>query len=857
MRLLKFLPSIDSPLNVERTAAQQSSLENGIGTRYTPQIMSVRYRLFLVVSGIFVLVAVCGAFLEDYVMHREIAKAQTVLRQKILDLGEKRRVDFQTYLAATIAENAVKTDAILANISSFSPQAMRFAPTTTNHKRGTWGDAAELLLEYKWIDFLQNTNEGRVTAEIMPGTSLLGPTYRIDIDKDLAWIYLGDLSVHPEPYLGIRVPYSVSPHSVQAVNQGELLEQSYSAMPSAFLLFEPSNMVSTGTAPIFQKNGNSWPSIPVNWAEGYVLEIDPFVKAFGRAQELLQAHKLQLPSYNSQEILQRMDGMAEKQGGLLNAIPSQPLISSISSEKLMKQKLEQLSLQYTQTSMIWGMIAIFETGVFGDQLFAFPSPNGAALFSLDNSVGFGFQTKEVLYPIPLFDDKKYYCDHPSSSPNSNLGSSIAVIASSHAEHVFLGNTAQFIVKAPSGERSGFLTIASNADEILRQIVMALHQTAVLYMDGPLLAYDGNGEREKAQLPLPFSEMAAKKSGIVPWNGENYFFLNLQPFPNIALHVFLLNPEKKEFAFLHDLEAGSQKVVSSILLNIHIAGLIALALAIVLVHQVSRKITRPIIQLAKATKDVAEGRLDQIKLTLPPLKHNDEIAVLCHSFEEMVKGLLEKEKVQGVLNKVVSREIAQEILKGSVHLGGEEKPVTVFFADIREFTNLTQSMQPKEIIELLNTCMTKISQIVDKNGGVIDKYVGDEAMALFGAPISHDDAAIKAVRSAIEIVEELKQWNKERALQGQPSIELGIGIHTGTMLAGNMGAENRLNYTVIGSNVNLASRLCKAAKRNEILISKQTLEEPFVKDAIECEEIPLHTFKGFDQPIEVFSVKGFK
>jgi adenylate cyclase len=425
--------------------------------------------------------------------------------------------------------------------------------------------------------------------------------------------------------------------------------------------------------------------------------------------------------------------------------------------------------------------------------------------------------------------------------------------------VFLGNTAQFVVKAAGKERTGFLTIGSNADEILQRLVIALQQTAILYLDAPLIVYDDKGEKVEMQqqMPLPFSDMAAKKSGIVPWNGENYFFLNLQPFPNIDLHVFLLNPEEKEFAFLHELEAGSKKVVSSILWNIHIAGLIAMAIAIVLVNLISRKITKPIIQLAKATEDVAEGRLDQIKLTLPPLKHNDEIAVLCHSFEEMVKGLIEKEKVQGVLNKVVSREIAQEILKGTVHLGGEEKTVTVLFTDIREFTKMTQNMKPKEIIDLLNTCMTKISQIVDKNGGVIDKYVGDEAMALFGAPLSCDDAAMKAVRSAIEMVDDLKRWNKERTAQGQPPIEIGIGIHTGTMLAGNMGAENRLNYTVIGSNVNLASRLCKAAKRNEILISKQTLEEPFVKDAIRCEKIPLHTFKGFDQPIEVFLIQGFR
>jgi class 3 adenylate cyclase len=820
--------------------------------------MSLRYRLFLVVSGIFVVVAVCSAMIENYVTHRELAKAQKTVREKILDLSEKRRIDLQNYLAATIAENEVRIDAILTNISSFSQQAMRFGPTANNIKNGTWGDAADLLLEYKWIDFLQNTNEGQSTATIVPQPSLVGTTYRIDIDKDLCWIYLRGLKEHPGPYMGIRVPYSLSSHSVHAVDGGEIIEQSYSGILSAFLLFEIADMLSTqlDNAPILQTTEKTWPPIPVNWAEGYVLEIEPFVKAFRRARKLLQNETIKPPEYRPQEILEKMNTIAAAQGGLFNSIPGEPLFSS---EKTMKEKLEQIALRNTQINMIWGMIALYNTGVFGNQLFSYPAPNGSALFSLDNSVGFGIKTKDVLFPIQLFDDCQYYSKNLPESAHSDIASSIAIIPSPVSDHVFLGNTTRFGVKTQATERTGFLTIASDADILLQRLVLAVREAAILFLGTPLSAYDSNGEKIIAckQLPLPFSQMVASKSGIVPWRGENYFFLNIKPFPDIDLHVFLLDPEDKEFALLHDLETGSQKVVKSILLNIHIAGLVGLILAILLLHNISRRITKPIIQLAKATDDVVEGRLDQIKLTLPPLKHDDEVAVLCHSFEEMVKGLQEKEKVKGVLNKVVSREIAQEILKGTIRLGGEEKIVTVLFADIRDFTQLTQNMKPKDVIDLLNTCMTKISQIVDKNGGVIDKYVGDEVMALFGAPISCNDAALKAVRSAIEMVDSLKQWNRERASHGRSTIDIGVGIHTGTMLAGNMGAENRLNYTVIGSNVNLAARICSAAKKMEILISKDTLNEPFVKDSIVYEEIPLNTFKGFDKPVTVFRVQGLK
>jgi class 3 adenylate cyclase len=843
----KIIPKIDEKFHWDRFLAVS--------------FMSLRYRLFLIVSGLFIIVAVCSSISENYVAHRELAKAQDGVRKKLLDLSEKRRVDLQSYLAATIAENEVRIDAILNNISSFSPQVLRFGPSSYNMQNGTWGDAADLLLEYKWIDFLQNTNEGKTTAAIVPQLSLAGSAYRIDIDQDLCWVYLGDLKTHSDPYIAVRVPYSLSAQSFHA-HDGEVAEQTSGVVPSAFLLFEVKDMLAMETAgpPILQMTDRqSWPPIPVNWAEGYVLEVDPFVRAFRRAREWIQNGKIKPPECTSQEIVEKMDGIAAAQGGKLNAIPAEPLLSSVSTEKAMKQKLEEISLRYTQISMIWGMIALYDTGIFGHELFSFPSPSASALFSLDNDVGFGVKTKEVMFSKPLFDDCDYYAHNASKEANSSLASSIAVIPSPASDHVFFGNTVRLNMKTPTSERTGFLTIASDADTILQRLVLAIHQAAILYVDKPLSAFGMDGEKidARSQLALPFAQMLAAPSGIVPWKGENYFYLHLKPFPDIDLHIFLLNPEAKEFALLHDLVTGSQQVIHSILLNIHIAGLVGLAIAILLLHNISRRITRPIIQLAKATDDIVEGRLDQIKLTLPPLKHHDEIAILCHSFEEMVKGLQEKEKVKGVLNKVVSREIAQEILKGSIHLGGEEKIVTVLFADIRDFTKTTQNMNPQDVIELLNTCMTKISYIIDKNGGVIDKYVGDEAMALFGAPIFCKDAALKAICSAIEMVESLQQWNKERASRGLPAIEMGIGIHTGPMLAGNMGAENRLNYTVIGSNVNLAARLCNAAKRMEILISKDTLDEPSVKDGILEEEIPPMALRGFDQPVKVFRVKGLK
>ncbi len=818
--------------------------------------MSVRYRLFLLVSGLFVVVAVCSFFIENYVTRKGLEKAQLNMRSKILELSEKHRIDLQEFLASVIAENEERVNAILLNLSSFTPQVLRFGPTTNNYLKGTWEEAADVIVQYKWLDFLQNTNQGEVTAGLIPKQKMLSPAYRIAIDEDLSWVYVDE---HAEPFLGVHIPYSMIAH-VQAP-LAEIPETVTGEIPEAYLLFEVADMQSKAMAqPIFQSQRQTWPPIPVKWTEGYEIEVTPIVQAFRRAQKWIQNHQLQPPVLSREEIMQKMDGVEAQHREEFSPVPVEALLSAGSVETVMKKHLDEIASNYMQISMAWALIALNETGIFGRDVLDFPAPNAITLFSSNNPVGSGLYSKEILFTKRVFEDSEYFAAHPPKSLDSNLASSMAVITPPDSERVYLGNTAQFIVKTPSAERKGYLTLGVNMDILLQRLVLAVHQTAILvYENQAVIGYAETGNKLdlQATMPIEFKEILGEKMGIVSWNGKNYFYMHIQPFPTVDLHFFLFNPEEEQFALLHELEEGSKQIVNSILLDIHIAGFIALIFAIILLHNISRRITKPIIALAGAAKEIAQGHLDQIQLSLPPLKHNDEIAVLCHSFEEMVQGLKEKEKVKGVLNKVVSNEIAQEILKGNVHLGGEEKKVTVLFADIREFTNMTQNMAPQQVIDLLNGCMTKISAVVDKNGGVIDKFVGDEAMALFGAPISHEDAALKAVFSAWEMVEALKRWNQERKSQGLPDVEMGIGIHTGLMLAGNMGAENRLNYTVIGSSVNLASRLCSAAKRMEILITKATLEEPFVKQQVLFEAMPAMTFKGIDKPVEIFRVQGIK
>lgn len=345
--------------------------------------------------------------------------------------------------------------------------------------------------------------------------------------------------------------------------------------------------------------------------------------------------------------------------------------------------------------------------------------------------------------------------------------------------------------------------------------------------------------------------------------ENYLIdKNLHiSLKNLRTQIIQLEEERaseseKYFSdqLLKSIEEGSRKLIDKISWNMRFIAFAALIGVLILLHDVSRKISEPITYLAEATQDVVSGHLEDIVIPKKSRSSKDEIGILCRSFEKMIQGLKEKEKVKGVLNKVVSQEIAQEILKGTVHLGGEEKKVTMLFADIRNFTGMSNKKPPHEVIEMLNRCMTKVSHVIDEYGGVIDKYVGDEVMALYGAPIYKEDSAWNAVLSGLKIVNVLEEWNQERLRNHLAKIEMGIGVHTGVVLAGNMGAENRLNYTVIGRNVNLAARLCSAAKGMQLLISQDTYNDPTVKARTLIEPLAPMELKGFEEKVPVYWVK---
>lgn len=219
----------------------------------------------------------------------------------------------------------------------------------------------------------------------------------------------------------------------------------------------------------------------------------------------------------------------------------------------------------------------------------------------------------------------------------------------------------------------------------------------------------------------------------------------------------------------------------------------------------------------------------------------------------------KKKIQYAFGKYISPVIVDQLIddQSRLKLGGDQKVVTTFFSDIRSFTSISEKLSPKELVKLLNEYFTSMSDIIIEYGGVVDKYIGDAIMAFWGAPIDDEHQANNAVKAAIKMNEELPKISQKFLKDKKIKFDIGMGINTGSVIVGNMGCDKRFDYTVIGDNVNLASRLEGLTKkyRVKIIISKHTKQK--ISKKFITRELDLVSVKGKSEPVEIFEVIGYK
>lgn len=208
-----------------------------------------------------------------------------------------------------------------------------------------------------------------------------------------------------------------------------------------------------------------------------------------------------------------------------------------------------------------------------------------------------------------------------------------------------------------------------------------------------------------------------------------------------------------------------------------------------------------------------------------------------------------------LKQFVSEQVFSEMWKEGTHIGSRKQKVTVLFSDIRGFTKLSERLSVEEICETLNMCyFSPLDSIICGHNGTLDKHVGDSIMGVFGAPLTFEDDAVRAVTCAIEMMNEIDRINSDLPETGH-KISVGIGISTGEVMAGILGSSRKKEYTVMGSPVNVASRLEKLARGGQILVCGDTYSE--VKNIVLAENIGPVMLKGIDRKIDIYNIMGLK
>ena len=294
------------------------------------------------------------------------------------------------------------------------------------------------------------------------------------------------------------------------------------------------------------------------------------------------------------------------------------------------------------------------------------------------------------------------------------------------------------------------------------------------------------------------------------------------------------------------------VINKTTYRIILFSLAVMFIAIIIIRLFSNNITNPIADLVEASGKIERG---EFELDIEP-RTQDEIGLLTSSFIQMGHGLAEREKLMVSFSKFTNKTIAKKAASGELALGGENRNATIFFSDIRSFTAMSEKMQPNEVVEFLNEYMTRMVECVNKTNGVVDKYIGDAIMAVWGAPESSGSPAqdaMNAVTAALMMRVSLFNFNKQRKEKGLAPVKIGCGINSGPVVAGQIGSNERMEYTVIGDAVNLASRTEALNKpfATDILITENTYN--LIKDRIIVEEMPGVHVKGKTDAIKMFAV----
>jgi adenylate cyclase len=285
----------------------------------------------------------------------------------------------------------------------------------------------------------------------------------------------------------------------------------------------------------------------------------------------------------------------------------------------------------------------------------------------------------------------------------------------------------------------------------------------------------------------------------------------------------------------------------------ITGLV-LSGALFFIFLFSMTLTSPIEKLAGLIEMVSKGNFD-VKAT-SHVKSHDEVGDLARAFDHMTEGLKERDKVKNLFSKFHGSSVADDLINNDIGVGGQSKEVVVFFSDIRGFTAFSEKRTPEEVVAMLNEYFAVMVSIINRHGGVVDKFIGDAIMAIWGAPKTSPKDSHNALRACIEMRKGLSELNEKRLARGEPALMIGMGLHAGTAISGTIGSDERMEYTVIGNTVNTASRIEASTKAfgSDLLVTDDVIKH--VGDAYITEYAGAAEVKGRSEAIKMYKVRGY-
>ncbi|MHB8068063.1 MAG: adenylate/guanylate cyclase domain-containing protein [Desulfobaccales bacterium] len=343
------------------------------------------------------------------------------------------------------------------------------------------------------------------------------------------------------------------------------------------------------------------------------------------------------------------------------------------------------------------------------------------------------------------------------------------------------------------------------------------------------------------------EMIKRGQGFVPVNdftSGKKSWMYYTPLGTTGLTLGVIFPEDELFA---NVRRMSQRLT--------IIGLVGLIFLGVVITLLSRSITKPLRTLAQTAAALGHG---DFSVTVPETGAK-EIKQLAHSFNELGLQLTEYMEKRDFIRDTFGRYVTQEVVKrlleseGALALGGETREVTLLFSDLRGFTALTAEMDPEQVITFLNRYLEKMIEILIDYRAVIDEIMGDGILAFFGAPEPLEDHPARAVACALSMQGAMDEINAVNAADGMPHLEMGIAVNTGTVVVGNIGSEKRQKYSVVGADVNFASRIESYAVGGQVLIGPATHWR--VRDIIEVGEVIQAEMKGVPEPATLYEVRA--